>query len=65
MPRKNFSYANATVTQIVEHFKTSSAQAIHLARKTWKSDEEVSGRVEEAYRLYKFSKLEEKLSVRG
>jgi hypothetical protein len=65
MPRKNFSYANATVAQIFEHFKTSSAQAIHLARKTWKTDEEVSNRVEDAYRQYKMYKLEEKLSVRG
>jgi len=62
MPRKNFSYANANVSQIVEHFKGSSAQAIHLARKTWKTDEEVSSRVEEAYRLYKIAKIEEKLS---
>ena len=63
MPRKNFSYAIATVSQIVEHFKTSSPQAIHLARKTWKDDEEVSSRVEQAYLEYKIAKVKEKLCV--
>ena len=64
MPRKNFSYPNATVQQIVEHFKVSTAQAISNARKTWKSDADVSARVEEAYKLYKFAMIEKKLSVR-
>jgi hypothetical protein len=61
MPVKRFSYCNATVAQIVEKFKVSTPQAIHLARKKWRDDAEVSSRVEEAYKLYKIFKIEEKL----
>lgn len=61
--RKNFSYRNATVSEIVEHFKQSSPQAIYLARRTWKGTEQECV-VEEAYRLYKFSVLDAKLSHR-
>lgn len=62
--RKTFSYKIATTEQILAHFLTSSRQAISIARKTWRDDEEVSSRIEQAYRLYKISMLDEKLSVR-
>jgi hypothetical protein len=61
MPRKNFDYRNATVSEIVEKFKSSSKQLIYAIRKNWKDDKEMSSKIEEAYRLYKFAELSAKL----
>jgi 3-methyladenine DNA glycosylase AlkC len=57
MKRKNFNYRTATVAQIVDQFNKSSPQAIYAVRKTWEDDEEMSAKVETAYREYKIAKL--------
>jgi hypothetical protein len=61
--RKNFNYRNASVAEIAEQFKKSTRQCIWGIRNKWKNDVKMSEKVEEAYRLYKFSVLEEKLST--
>jgi hypothetical protein len=57
MTRKNFNYRNATVSEIVEHFKSTSAQNIYAARKAYKDDEEMSIKIEDAYFQYKVDKF--------
>lgn len=64
MSRKNFNYRVATVSDIIEHFKQSRAQAIYAVRQAWKSDAEMSRKIEEAYRQYKIDVLVARLSVR-
>ena len=58
--KKRFNYTDATVAQIVEHFKKSSPQAIYNIRAAY-SDSVVGAKIEEAYREYKRAELEKKL----
>lgn len=60
--RKNFSYINASVDDIILHFQSSSSQAIHAARRAHPLGSDVASKIEDAYYKFKLAQLESKLS---
>lgn len=55
--RKNFNYLTATVEEIVQHFQTSSRQAIYSVQKAHIKDPAMTAKLKEALLAYKIAKL--------
>lgn len=60
--RKNFNYLTATIEEIVQHFQTSSRQAIYAAQKLHSNNPEMTTKLKQALLQYKIAQLHEKLS---
>jgi hypothetical protein len=60
--RKNFSYINASIDDIILHFQSSTSQAIHAARTAHPITTPVGAKIADAYYKFKLAQLESKLS---
>lgn len=57
-----FSYTTSTVQQIAEHFNSSTRQTVFAIRKHYKDDEDMTSKLDDAFKLARKMKLQEQIN---